>query len=247
MIEPGQAPRAAAGPPLAVLSEGRLKVLGLMPDCSNYTFLVRASSAGRRMLAVYKPQRGEAPLHDFPYGSLCLRERAAYLVSVALGWDLVPPTVMRQTAPMGAGSLQLFIDADPREHYFTLAPGRRKLFMRFALFDYIINNADRKSGHCLLDGDGHIWGVDHGLSFHALPKLRTVIWDYAGETVPPDLVEQVGGLAGRLAGSEPWVEEFCALLGTDEVRAFKQRITAIADAPIFPEPPSQRSYPWPPI
>ncbi len=247
MIEPGQAPGTAAGPALAVLSEGRLKVLGLMPDCSNYTFLVRATSVGQQVLAVYKPQRGEAPLYDFPYGSLCLRERAAYLVSVALGWDLVPPTVMREAAPLGAGSLQLFIDADQRQHYFTLAPRHRKVFMRFAVFDYIINNADRKSGHCLLDAAGHVWGVDHGLSFHVLPKLRTVIWDYAGDPVPPDLLAQVRALHTRLAGSEPWVEELNTLLGSDEVTAFQQRTATLASRPIFPEPRSQRSYPWPPI
>ncbi len=247
MIAPG-----ALGPPrpeeaLRLLSVGRLKVLGLMPECSNYTFLVRASADGRQALAVYKPQRGETPLHDFPYGTLCKRERAAYLLSEALGWKLVPLTVTRESAPMGFGSLQLFIEADPNKHYFTLAPGRREVFLRFALFDWVINNADRKSGHCLLDTAGHIWGIDHGLSFHTLPKLRTVIWDFAGEPVPRPLLTQVCALLPRLSGSEAWAVELRALLDPAEIAALGQRGRGIEAAGVFPHPRSQRSYPWPPI
>ncbi len=239
--------QAAPDPLVPVLTRGRLKVLGLLPDCSNYTFLVRATEHGREALAVYKPQRGETPLYDFPQGTLCLRERAAYLVSAALGWNLVPLTVMREAGPLGAGSLQLFIEADPQHHYFTLAPRHKTVFLRFALFDWLINNADRKSGHCLLDATGHIWGIDHGLSFHALPKLRTVIWDYAGERVPGELLAQACTLIPRLVGAEEWAQELRRSLDPREVAALTQRIRAAEAARVFPQPRSERAYPWPPI
>lgn len=246
MIEPGRS-RLSASATLIALEDGEVKVKGLMPECSNYTFLVRVTHAGAELLAVYKPQRGETPLHDFPSGTLCLRERAAYLVSQALRWEIVPVTVMRAEAPLGRGSLQLFVDADLREHYFTLAARRRDVFERFAAFDCVINNADRKAGHCLLDGNGHVWGVDHGVSFHALPKLRTVIWDYAGEPVPPPLLADVAALAERLTTSEEWVTELRGLLHPREVEALGDRARALVRAGVFPHARSDRSYPWPPI
>jgi len=247
VINPGAQRPAAPEEALRLLSEGHLKVLGLMPDCSNYTFLVRATADGRQALAVYKPQRGEAPLADFPYGTLCKRERAAYLLSEALGWELVPLTITRAGAPIGFGSLQLFIEADPNEHYFTLAPGRRDVFLRFALFDWVINNADRKSGHCLLDAAGHIWGINHGLSFHTLPNLRTVIWDFAGERVSRPLLTEICALLPRLDGSEGWAVELRTLLDPAEIAALGRRVRAIEAAGVFPQARSQRSYPWPPI
>jgi uncharacterized repeat protein (TIGR03843 family) len=246
MIEPGRSSLSASAT-LAALEKGDVMVEGLMPECSNYTFLARVTHAGGEVLAVYKPQRGETPLHDFPSGTLCLRERAAYLVSMALGWDIVPATVMRAEAPLGLGSLQLFVEADLREHYFTLAARRRDVFERFAAFDCVINNADRKAGHCLLDGDGHVWGVDQGLSFHALPKLRTVIWDYAGDPVPPPLLANVAALAESLTTTEAWVTELRTLLHPREVEALGERARALVRAGVFPHPRSDRSFPWPPI
>ena len=151
---------------------------------SNATFLVNASLDGIEVPAVYKPQRGERPLWDFPDGTLCHREVAAYELSEALGWSIVPETVLRD-GPYGIGMVQRFVDHDPDDHYFTLLEAHMDDFRRFAAFDVLANNADRKGGHCLLaQRDGHIWGIDHGLTFHVADKLRTVIWDFAGEPRP---------------------------------------------------------------
>src|SRR5919108_2037983 len=182
-----------------LLREGRIKARGLMPDCSNYTYLAEVcGSDGEQMLAVYKPAAGETPLVDFPDGTLGKREVAAYLVSAALGWEIVPYTVYRTDAPLGPGSLQQFIVADLKEHYFSLMPARAIDFKTMAAFDVIVNNADRKSGHCLIDRASHIWGVDNGLTFHPLPKLRTVIWEFAGEEVPEHLRNDARRLVKRL-------------------------------------------------
>jgi len=173
---------------LRILREGTIRPRGLMPDCSNYTYLAQVRGHDGDLLAVYKPASGEMPLDDFPDGTLGKREVAAYLVSEALGWRVVPPTVYRADGPHGPGSLQQFIAADLSQHYFTMMPKRAEDFRMMAAFDCIVNNADRKSGHCLLDDTGHIWGVDNGLTFHPLPKLRTVIWEFGGEAVPQTLV-----------------------------------------------------------
>src|SRR2546421_8275498 len=189
-----------------LLREGRIKARGLMPDCSNYTYLAHVrGDAGAETLGVYKPAQGETPLDDFPDGTLGKREVAAYLVSAALNWQVVPLTVYRTQGPLGPGSLQQFIVADVSEHYFTLMPARAADFRTMAAFDVIVNNADRNSGHCLLDGDGHIWGVDNGLTFHALPKLRTVIWEFAGEEVADNLREDARKLAGEPTAPDGWV------------------------------------------
>jgi uncharacterized repeat protein (TIGR03843 family) len=216
-----------------------------MPDCSNYTYLAEVRSSQADALAIYKPARGEMPLDDFPDGTLGRREVAAYLISVALGWQIVPPTVYRDEAPMGPGSLQLFITADLSQHYFTLMPERADDFRRMAAFDCIVNNADRKSGHCLLDGSGQIWGVDNGLTFHPLPKLRTVIWEFSGEEVPAPLREDAAGLARGLLTDEPWVPALRKLLTVAELSALSRRARQLADHGRYPEPGSRWSYPWP--
>src|SRR5204862_2201392 len=167
---------------------------------------------GAETLAVYKPAPGETPLDDFPDGTLGQREVAAYLVSAALNWQVVPPTVYRTDGPLGPGSLQQFIVADLREHYFSLMPGRSDDFRAMAAFDVIVNNADRKSGHCLLDREGHIWGVDNGLTFHSLPKLRTVIGEFAGEEVAENLRQDARQLASELAGAAGGVRGLKQLL-----------------------------------
>ena len=158
-----------------------------MPWSSNATFLVNLADGDDEMLAIYKPQRGERPLWDFPRGTLCHREVAAFEVSEALGWDIVPDTVLRD-GPAGIGMMQRFVEHDPEEHYFTLLEEHADAFRRMAAFDVVINNTDRKGGHCLraLD-DGRIFGIDHGVSFHAQWKLRTVIWEFGGESIPPDV------------------------------------------------------------
>src|SRR5437016_2244943 len=204
-----------------------------------------AGGRGTETLAVYKPAPGETPLDDFPDGTLGKREVAAYLVSAALNWQVVPFTVYRDDGPMGPGSLQQFIVADLREHYFSLMPARALDFRRLAAFDVIVNNADRKSGHCLLDGDGHIWGVDNGLTFHTLPKLRTVIWEFAGEEVAESLRQDARQLASELAGAAGWVRALKQLISAAELRALAQRARRFADEGRYPEPTSRWAYPWP--
>jgi uncharacterized repeat protein (TIGR03843 family) len=175
-----------SGRELTLLTEGSIELLGRIPRSSNETFLVQVTFGDDSACAVYKPEAGERPLSDFEPG-LCKRERAAYLLSEALGWGFVPLTVIREEAPLGIGSLQWFIESDFQEHYFTLygdAPETRRELARIALFDYVANNTDRKSGHVLRGDDGRIWGIDHGLCFSSAFKLRTVIWDFAGEPIP---------------------------------------------------------------
>ena len=229
-----------------LLREGRIKARGLMPDCSNYTYLAHVrGDAGAETLGVYKPAQGETPLDDFPDGTLGKREVAAYLVSAALNWQVVPLTVYRTAGPLGPGSLQQFIVADVSEHYYTLMPARATDFRTMAAFDVIVNNADRKSGHCLLDGDGHIWGVDNGLTFHTIPKLRTVIWEFAGEEVPAELRRDAQRLAEGLVAAEGWVKSLKQLISGAEIRALAQRARRLADEGRYPDPSSRWAYPWP--
>src|SRR2546421_644253 len=229
-----------------LLREGRIKPRGLMPDCSNYTYLAQVHSPdGTETLAVYKPSPGETPLDDFPDGTLGKREVAAYLVSHALGWQVVPFTIYRRDGPLGPGSLQQFIVADLREHYFSLMPARSDDFRAMAAFDVIVNNADRKSGHCLLDREGHIWGVDNGLTFHSLPKLRTVIWEFAGEEVPARLRADAQRLEKELIAAQGWVKGLQKLITGPEIGALAQRARRLAQEGHYPAPTSRWAYPWP--
>jgi hypothetical protein len=238
---------STAGPPdvLDLLTEGEIRPLGLMPRASNYTFLAEVGDGDRTVLAVYKPREGETPLWDFPEGTLCNREVAAYVLSRALGWPAVPPTVLRD-GPMGHGSLQLFVKADPRQHFFTLRELWLDAFMPVATFDVLANNADRKSGHCLRAEDGTIWVVDHGVCFSAEPKLRTVIWEFAGQPVPGGHLEDVRRVAGEL-GSGELRESLLELLSAREIDATARRANALARAATFPAPGHGRAYPWPPV
>lgn len=231
---------------LSLLATGKIELQGLLPWSSNYTYLVAVCDDLLEVLAVYKPRKGEAPLWDFPHGTLCLREYAAYLVSAALGWSLVPPTVLRE-GPQGLGSVQLYIDAEPDQHYFTLRDAHLDEFRHLAVFDYLVNNADRKGGHCLKGRDGHIWAVDHGIAFHADPKLRTVIWDFAGEPIPECILADLRTFQTRLAGRGPLVQALERLLSEDEMQALRQRLDRLFKSGRFPEPGPYRHYPWPPI
>jgi len=184
------------------------------------------------------------PLWDFPEGTLCRREVAAYVVARELGWPNVPPTVLRE-GPEGLGSTQLFVEFDPSQHYFTLEGTHAAEFRRVALFDIVVNNADRKGGHCLLARDGTIWVVDHGVCFNEESKLRTVIWEHAGERIPDDLLSDVRGLGERLRGDLR--EELDELLSANELNALDERIDSVLAAGAFPEPGPGRPYPWPPL
>ena len=228
-----------------VLGTGELEVLGLLPNASNHTFLARARSADEELLAVYKPRRGEAPLWDFPEGTLCAREVAAYVVSRALGWPNVPATVLRD-GPYGVGSVQRFVPHDPEEHYFTLAERFPEEFRRVAAFDMVVNNADRKSGHCLLGEDGRIFLVDHGVCFSDEPKLRTVIWDFVGDPIEEGTRSDVRRLAGEIRGGRVR-DELANLLAPVELAALTERADTVAAAVRFPEPGPDRPFPWPPI
>ena len=231
---------------LDVLREAEVEEDALLAAGSNYVYLLkmRHPEAGEGY-AVYKPQRGEAPLSDFPDGTLYRRECAAYVVSEALGWRLVPPTIVRDDLGAGAGALQLFIEHDPSQHYFTLKDGREDEMKRIALFDWLTNNADRKGGHCLLARDGRIWCIDQGLTFHTDNKLRTVIWDFQGEPVPAELVEEVNRFGERLQTNSDLRAQLRELISEAELAKLEDRIHLIDRSRIYPSPPSYRPYPWP--
>jgi uncharacterized repeat protein (TIGR03843 family) len=241
-----RAPRAARVIPRA-LAEGAIDVLGLMPDASNDTLLARCRADDEECFASYKPARGEAPLWDFPDGTLHRREVAAFVVADALGWPNVPPTVLRE-GPVGPGSLQLFIRFDAAEHYFTLASERADDFRWIALFDLVVNNADRKAGHCLLAEDGTIWVIDHGVCFSDEPKLRTVIWDFVDEPIPRELLADLTRLGDGLLTGSPVRRSLDALLDPTEIEATAERVRRLVGGGRFPEPePGVRPIPWPPI
>ncbi|OLC02897.1 MAG: hypothetical protein AUI15_03075 [Actinobacteria bacterium 13_2_20CM_2_66_6] len=224
-----------------------VKLLGLLHGASNYTFLTRLGPhAPSGLRAVYKPARGESPLWDFEAGTLYQREVAAYELSKVLGWPRIPPTVVRQTAPHGAGAMQLFIDADGR-HFLGEHKALHETWVRVALFDVITNNADRKSGHCLFDAEDHVWVIDHGLTFNVDDKLRTVIWDFSGDRLPPDLCGDVERALVELERG-PLAPTMEGLLSRGEVRVLKRRLRGVLDPKWrFPEPTSAWSIPWPPV
>jgi uncharacterized repeat protein (TIGR03843 family) len=229
-----------------VLASGELEVLGRLRYSSNGAFLVQARADGVEVAAVYKPRRGERPLWDFPDGTLGRREVAAYEVSRALGWDVVPVTVWRADGPAGEGALQRFVEHDPEEHYFTLLPDHEDRFRQFAAFDVLVNNADRKGGHCLHDlANGVILGIDHGLTFHRAWKLRTVIWDFAEEPVPPALTEDVCRVSAEVF-SGPLADRLDPLLSAPELAALGVRAGDLGREARFPAPePGYHSVPWP--
>jgi uncharacterized repeat protein (TIGR03843 family) len=233
---------------LALLATGEMDVQGMLPWSSNYTLLVTVTAGELKGLGVYKPRRGERPLWDFPRGTLCQREVAAFLLSDALGWLLVPPTVMRD-GPHGVGSVQLFIDCDHDEHLFTMQKegGFEEQIQRLAAFDVLANNADRKSGHCLKGSDGRLWAIDHGICFHAEPKLRTVLWDYAGDRLPDEIHTDICRLREDVRAGGRFIRTLSGLLDADEVKAFRRRLDRLADSGKYPDPGAGRNVPWPPV
>ena len=227
------------------LSSGTLRMTGQFRLGSNRTYLVEVASSNGPLAAVYKPAQGERPLWDFPGRTLAQREIAAYLLSEALGWDLVPPTVYRHTGPSGAGSLQLFVEADPKVHYFTLDPSQKELLRPAAIFDILINNADRKAGHILLASPDRIQLIDHGVCFHQEYKLRTVIWDFAGELIPQVLIRELETLKSQLRDDGSLSRALAPLLTTIEIEALRSRNEALLAEAHFPVPAPERNYPWP--
>jgi uncharacterized repeat protein (TIGR03843 family) len=238
---------------LQLLQHGSLEVKGLLPWSSNYTFLVQICRDGEDIEAVYKPQRGERPLWDFPQGTLYLRERAAFLTSHSLGWDLVPATVVRD-GPHGLGSVQEFVEHDPDRHYFTIEGQAqyREQLQQIVLLDVIINNADRKGGHILLQEQenkpSRLWAIDHGVCFHAEQKLRSVIWEFAGNPIPQNLMTALNLFHENLAVDTDQIRtQLNLLLSEREVIALLHRLRNLTNQGIFPHPGPGRHYPWPPV
>lgn len=234
---------------LELLTEGTLEMEGLISWSSNYTFLARVCREVLEMSVVYKPQRGERPLWDFPAGTLCQRERAAFLVSEALGWGLVPETVLRD-GPHGWGSVQRFIEHDPAEHYFTFQEETELAdqLQQVVLFDILVNNADRKGGHLLLDEGQRVWSIDHGICFHHEYKLRSVVWDFVGKAIPEAYLAALRQFQARLAEEDdPQLGEVRELLSQAELRAMERRLSRLLRRGRFPQPGPGRHYPWPPV
>ena len=225
-----------------VFQNGDLELKGQFTLGSNYTFLVEVTHQGETYPAVYKPKRGEQPLWDFPGHTLAQREVAAYLVSECLGFHIVPFTTLRTEGPYGAGSLQQFIDYDPDYHYFNFTEEDKELLKPIALFDLLVNNADRKGGHVFFENDTHkLFAIDHGICFHEDDKLRTVLWDFSGQKIPKDLLARLNLSPSLLADLEPY-------LNSREIRALCARAEALLKRGTFPrEPRDRRAMPWPPL
>ena len=225
----------------ALLIDGEIGLIGRVADSSNATFVAEVTRGDDYAWAIYKPLSGERPLWDFEAG-LYRRERAAYLLDAALGWGLVPATVIRSDAPLGVGSLQWFIEHDPAEHYFTLQqsqPGTHDRLRQLAVFDVVSNNTDRKGGHVLHDEGGAIWAIDHGLCFAAEFKLRTVIWDFAGDPIAEPVLRDIAPLADEVP------DAVAELLAEREVRAIRRRTQRLLDSGILPADTTGRAWPWP--
>lgn len=222
------------------LTNDEIIIEGRMPNSSNLTFRVWLGTEDSEVKGIYKPLAGERPLWDFPPG-LYKREVAAFRLSEALKYHIVPPTVLRD-GPLGEGSLQLFIPHNSNEHYFTMLDNRPELHHQLrmmAAFDVIANNTDRKGGHVLVDDDDCIWGIDHGVCFSDEFKLRTVIWDFGGEEIPNDILDPIATFVDNMSVS------VTALLTDDEIEAMNERAQWLVEHAIFPSPESRYQYPWP--
>lgn len=227
------------------LKQGILELKGQFMLGSNYTFLVNVYHEGQELQAVYKPFRGEQPLWDFPENTLAHREVAAYLVSEALDWKFVPYTALRADGPYGPGSIQQYIEYDPNYHYFNFSDEDKARLKPVMLFDLLCNNADRKGSHIIIEeGTNKLWLIDHGLCFHEDDKLRTVIWDYAGQPIPDELLAsfaQLPSAQNLLADLQPY-------LSPAEISALVARAEALVSSGRFPLPPEhRRAFPYPPV
>ena len=230
-----------------ILKEGEITDCQPVPRGSNYVYLLSLKRNGEKARAIYKPRQGEAPLWDFPDGTLYRRERASYLVSQALNWCLIPITIIRE-GPYGVGMIQWFVHTKQATDYASLFENNIAGFKRIAAFDWLVNNADRKGGHCLEDVEGRLWLIDHGLTFHEVPKLRTVIWDFQGQPVPEELLADLESLCPHLAETGALTEALSELISPGEIQALRERLTGILKRPVFPDSfGSHRRTPWPPF
>jgi uncharacterized repeat protein (TIGR03843 family) len=231
---------------LALLERGELSIEGRLVDASNATLYCAVTADGLTAACVYKPVVGERPLWDFPDGTLAEREVAAFAVSAASGWDVVPPTVYR-VGPAGPGMVQLWIGTDDNADVVRMIRRRdREELRRVAVFDVVINNADRKGGHLLPVASGHVYGVDHGVSFHVEDKLRTVLWQWAGRALPEDLQEVLRALRRDLDGRLG--SRLGELLTAAEVRRTRARVDRLLSTRRHPEPSGEwPAVPWPPM
>jgi uncharacterized repeat protein (TIGR03843 family) len=232
---------------LELLRDSAILDIKLLQSGSNYVFVVWLDGGDAGVgIGIYKPLKGEAPLWDYPGGSLYKREVAAHVMSELLGVGLVPPTIVRD-GPHGIGSVQLFIEHDPNTHFFTFRDTEVEQLQRMAAFDALINNGDRKGGHCLLAPDGRIWGIDHGLTFHHQNKLRTVIWDWAGEPLPDEMIETFGRFRLCIERDPTTLQRLSEFITREEVGALRQRLDRLLKTRRFPEPGNGRAVPWPPV
>lgn len=217
------------------------EVLGRLPHSSNTTLLARTSGD---QLVVYKPERGERPLWDFDLGTLAAREVLTYEVSQAAGFTLVPPTILID-GPLGRGSAQLFIEEDFEFDPVDMINNGTDELWPVAVLDLVINNADRKAGHIISQADnGHLWCIDHGVSFHSQPKLRTVLWAFSGRAFPDNMVAAVRRLQTGLG--KGLHARICELLSKPEADAVGQRVADLLASPVHPPPPIDRPpVPWP--
>ncbi len=224
------------------LTFGTYELKGQVMLGSNYTFFVDVQHEGKTFKAVYKPSKGEQPLWDFPDNTLALREVAAYQLSEALGFHIVPFTTYRDDGPYGPGSLQQYIEYDIEHHYFNFTPDERETLRPVGLFDILANNADRKGSHIFFEeGTQTLYGIDHGICFHEENKLRTVIWDFSGQEIPGDLL-------APLADAENWFGLFVQYLSPREISASQRRARTLLKSRTFPlRPAVRRAFPYPPI
>ncbi len=221
-----------------IIRKGEIAACELAPVGSNYTFLVQLQLDGNTNLGIYKPRDGESPLWDFPRGTLYKREYAAYLFSQILGWDFIPFTIIRD-GPYGIGTVQRFVEHDPKQNYYSLTNDKADQLKAIACFDLVANSTDRKPNHLIVDGDGKLWGIDNGLTFHADTKIRTVIWDFSGERIPERLLSDLKRFNDELQSPQGRLAELLELLDGEEAAAFQRRIDWVLTEGAYPGLPAR--------